>query len=115
MAATAPSAEVVIVCVVQVGGDPPLFLYQAILSSAKLADKTSKSPSPSRSAANTEYACIAELVMTLRVQEIGDPPPFLYQAITLSLELADSTSTRPSLSTSAADTNWAPFAVVVML
>jgi hypothetical protein len=111
----APLAAVVMVYAVQVSGLPPPFLYHATLSSLLLADSTSKRPSASRSAANTECAPPAAAEMVYAVQVSGLPPPFLYHAILLSYALADSTSIRPSASRSAAYTERTQSAAVVML
>ena len=46
------------------------FSYQAILSSIFEADRTSISPSPSRSTAYTERACLALVVMGCEVNEV---------------------------------------------
>ena len=79
----------------------PSFLYHAILSSRTEADKTSKLPSPSKSAAYTERAPSAEVLMG--VCAVKPPlPSFLYHAILSSLLEAESTSKSPSPSMSAA-------------
>jgi hypothetical protein len=70
---------------VQVSGLPPPFLYHAILLSARLADSTSTRPSASRSAANTERAESAAVVMVYAVHVSGLPSPFLYHATLSSL------------------------------
>ena len=48
----------------------PLFSYQAILSSAPEADRTSISPSPSRSTAYTDLEPSALVVMVREVNEV---------------------------------------------
>ncbi len=85
---------------VQATGTPPPFLNHTTSLWFKLADSTSTRPSPSTSAANTEWGVSAVAEMTYSVQLIGVPPRFLCQAILSSSTLAQSTSSRPSLSTS---------------
>jgi hypothetical protein len=59
----APSAPVVIVRAVQAEPSPAVFSYHAILSSSMEADSTSRSPSPSTSAAWTERAPSADVAI----------------------------------------------------
>ena len=81
----------------------PRFSYQAILLSKPEAERTSASPSPSRSVAYTEEAPSAEVVITCL--EPKEPPPlFSYQAILLSKKEAERTSASPSPSRSVAYT-----------
>ena len=103
------------VLAVKLGSEAPLFSYQAILSSLYEADNTSRSPSLSMSAAQTPYATSAEVVMVLAVKLGSEAPSFSYQAILSSMTEADTTSRSPSLSISAAQTEWAPSAEVVMV
>src|SRR5262245_39228897 len=111
----APTAELVIVWGVQVGWGAPLFSYQAIRESAAEADRTSRSPSPSTSAAKTPQAESAVLVMMCFVQSMGGPANCSYQAIVSSRMEAERTSMSPSPSRSAAKTVCAPSAVVVIV
>ena len=91
----------------------PLFLYHAILLSKREAESTSRSPSPSKSAAWTDHAPSAEVLMA--VCTVKPPlPSFLYHAILSSSREADNTSKSPSPSKSAAYTDQAPSAVVLM-
>src|SRR5207247_5499858 len=90
------------VLVVNPGGDPPLFSYQAILRSKDEAERTSVSPSPSTSAAKTDRAPFASVAIT-RAVNWGDVAPSLsYQAIVSPRNEAERTSMSPSPSTSAA-------------
>jgi hypothetical protein len=77
-----------------------LFSYQAIVSSFAEADSTSRSPSPSTSAANTEDAPSAVVVIGWAVNAGGEAPSFSCQAIVSSFADATSTSRSPSPSTS---------------
>ncbi len=56
---TGPPAVVEITRSVNVGGEPPSLSYHAILSSSIDAERTSVSPSPSKSVAKTELAPFA--------------------------------------------------------
>jgi len=55
-------------CSVKVGSNAPSFSYQAIVSSARDVESTSRSPSPSTSAVVTELAPSAAVVMTRSVK-----------------------------------------------
>src|SRR5881296_1474208 len=102
------------VLVVNPGGDPPLFSYQAILRSKDEAERTSVSPSPSTSAAKTDRAPLASVAIT-RAVNWGDVAPSLsYQAIVSPRNEAERTSMSPSPSTSAAKTEYAPSAEPVI-
>ena len=92
------------------------FSYQAILSSLEEAESTSGSPSPSRSVANTAAAPPAALVITCcgPKSALASPRRFSYQAISLSLRDAESTSGSPSLSRSTANTERAESAAFVI-
>ena len=94
--------------------DPSVFSYQAIVSSTPEAERTSTSPSPSRSAAKTDWAPSAAVVITCWSPKLPDPSVFSYQAILSSSLDAESTSRSPSPSTSAAKTDTAPSAAVVI-
>ena len=85
--------------------------YHAILSSLKDAERTSRSPSPSTSAAYTENAPSAAVVISCAVKLSA--PSFSYHAILLPNCKAERTSISPSPSTSAAYTDRAPLAAVV--
>src|SRR5205809_311046 len=63
----APFMLTSMVLVVNPGGDPPLFSYQAILRSKDEAERTSVSPSPSTSAAKTDRAPFASVAITRAV------------------------------------------------
>ncbi len=84
---------------------PSRFSYQAILSSSIDAESTSMSPSPSRSAAKTENAPSAAVVITCCGPKLPAPSRFSYQAILSSSWDADRTSRSPSPSRSAAKTD----------
>ena len=70
-------------------------------SARREAASTSVSPSPSTSAANTDAAPRAPVVMTRMTNDGGLPPTFSCQAIVWSRKDAESTSRSPSPSTSA--------------
>ena len=91
---------------------PSVFSYQAILSSSLEAERTSRSPSPSRSAAKTEWAASAAVEITCWLPKLPAPSVFSYQAILSSSAEAERTSRSPSPSTSAAKTDLAPSAAV---
>ena len=90
-----------------------MFSYQAIVSSYSEAERTSWSPSPSRSAAYTDVGLLAS-EMLFRSED--DPPPVVsYQAILPSLKEAERTSWSPSPSRSAAYTDSDPSALPVIV
>ena len=99
---SAPPAVVVMTRQVQMGGEVPLFSYQAIVSSLAEAERTSMSPSLSTSAAWIDAAKSAVVVMMWLVKMGGEAPLFSYQAILSSLAEAERTSRSPSPSTSVA-------------
>ncbi len=66
------------------GGEPPSFSYHAILSSPADAERTSVSPSPSRSAAKTDLAPLGVVEITHSVKVGGEPPSLSYHAIVSS-------------------------------
>ena len=86
-----------------------------MVSSFKEADKISISPSPSISAANTEFANSASVAISALVQVGFALPSFSYQAMVLSYPEADTMSISPSLSISEANTDRAPLTSVVIL
>ena len=97
----------------KVGGEPPSFSYHTMLVSKKNdADRTSVSPSPSKSVAKTERVPSAAVETTRSVKLGGEPPSLSYHAILLPPSEAESTSVSPSPSTSVAKTDQAPKAVV---
>ena len=110
----APSAASVMICWGPKLPSPSRFSYQAILSSLFDAERTSRSRSPSRSAANTPCAPKAAMEMIRSGPNVPAPSVFSYQAILLSSRDAESTSRSPSLSRSAAIANCAPSAAEVM-
>ena len=75
--------------------------YQVILEEPEMI---SISPSPSMSAAKTEFAPPASVSISAAVQEGSEAPSFSYQAIVLSFLEAESISMSPSPSISAAKT-----------
>ena len=87
---------------IKMGSEVPSFSYQAILLSILDALTISRSPSPSMSAAKTERAPSADVVMVRAVKLGSAAPSFSYQAILSSLYEAERTSRSPSLSISAA-------------
>ncbi len=109
---SAPSALVAILDAVKVGVAPPLFSYQAIVSSQVDAETISRSPSPSMSAAKTLLAPSASIVIIDVVQLGFSFPSFTYQAILSSKVDAEIISISPSLSRSAAKTEYASSALV---
>src|SRR5262249_60945800 len=113
-AALGRSVVVSMVCGVHAGTAVPSSSYQAFLLSLE-ADRTSVSPSPSRSAAATDKALSAVVLMVRSVKAGRAAPLFSYQAILSSLKEADTTSTSLSPSRSAADTETAPSALVLMV
>ena len=110
----APSAFVSITALVQVGFALPSFSYQAMVSSCAEADTISISPSPSISAAKTEVAETADVVISSAVQVGFALPSFSYQAMVLSFEEADKMSISPSPSISAANTDNGKSALVAI-
>jgi hypothetical protein len=64
---------------VQRGGEAPLFWYQNTPSSLKFEEKTSRSPSPSRSPTATCCGPMAEASITRLVQRGGEAPLLSYQ------------------------------------
>src|SRR3989442_7450761 len=88
---------------VHAGGEPPLFSYQTIPSSLKFADRTSVSPSPSRSATATVIGPKAEASMMRLVQIGGTVALFSYKATRLAPYSAAAKSWSPAPSTSAAN------------
>ena len=97
---------------VKLGGEPPSLSYHAILSSFSDAERTSIFPSPSTSAAKTEYAASAVVTTIRSVKVGGKPPSFSYHAILSSSPDAERTSVSPSPSKSVAKTEKAPIALV---
>ena len=75
----------------KLGGEPPSFLYQAILSSLTDAERASMSPSPSTSVAKTEMAPSAAVEITRSVKVGGKPPSLSYYAIVSSSRDAETT------------------------
>src|SRR5437764_1276030 len=102
-------AAVVMVCGVKVEPSPAVFSYQTILLSSSEAERTSRSPS------DTDFAPRAVVLMVCRVKVGSAAPSFSYQATLLSEAEADRTSRSPSPSRSAAATDVAPLAVVLMV
>src|SRR5687768_15017918 len=100
---------------VKEGLAPPSFSYQAILLSREEAERTSRSPSPSRSAHVTDAAPSAAVLMLRGAKEGSAAPSFSYQATLSSRKDADRTSRSPSPSTSAAVTEVAKLTVVLMV
>src|SRR5262245_30841953 len=107
MTLTAPPATVEITWVDHRTPFPSRFSYQAILSSSTEAERASMSPSPSTSAAKTERALRADVVITCCGPKLPAPSRFSYQAILLSCADADRVSRSPSPSMSAAYTHQA--------
>ena len=89
---------------VRPGGEAPSFSYQVMLLMWYSPTTTSTSPSPSTSAAKTEKAPLAAVLIVRAVHPGGDAPLFSYQVILLLYSDADSASVSPSPSTSAAKT-----------
>ena len=83
----------------------PSFSYQATRLSRQEEDRTSVSPSPSRSAAKTAVGSLTSVVMVCSVND--SEPLFSYQEMRLLMRTAATTSMSPSPSTSAASTAWA--------
>src|SRR5437867_2512362 len=110
----APEAIVEMTCSVHKSPDPVKFSYQAILLSKLEAERASMSPSRSRSTAMTLTAPSAEAEMTCCAPKVPAPSRFGYQAILSSLTEAERASISPSPSTSAATTDRAPSADVVI-
>ncbi len=104
-----------IVNAVHVCGDPPLFRYHITRKGlASDAVNTSTRPSPSASAARNAVGLLTPVAMLNIVQEITGPPLLRCHATLRSVALTDSTSTLPSLSTSAACTNRGPSVALEM-
>ena len=110
----APSALVAISEAAQEGSAAPLFSYHAMVSSPEEADTISISPSPSISAAKTDFAVSALVAILAAVQEGSAAPLFSYQAMVLSRVEADTISISPSPSISATKTDLAPSALVAI-
>ena len=94
------------------GNGQVVFSYHAILSSPPDAERTSMSPSPSKSVAKTERAKSAVVEITRSVKVGGDPPSLSYHAILLSFNEAERTSMAPSPFTSLANTDIARSALI---
>ena len=90
----------------------PSFSYQAIVSSFFDAETTSISPSLSISATKTDVALSALVAISVAVQVGFAAPSLSYQAMASSDLDAERISISPSLSTSAAKTDWGPSALV---
>src|SRR5688572_16435245 len=90
------------------------FSFQATVSSSWEADSTSRSPSPSRSPATAQRAWGASVARVRRIHDEPLPELFSYQASLLSPHEAESPSRSPSASRSAAETNSAALAWVLI-
>jgi len=104
------------VCGAQAEPFPAVFSCHVTLFWELLPYRTSASPSPSTSAANTARLPRAPgAVEMVRVAQ-ADPSPrvFSYQASLLSRGAATRTSPSPSPSTSAPNTCWAPAALAIV-
>jgi len=80
----APSTTVAMICWLPKLPAPSMFSYQAILSSDSEAERTSRSPSPSTSAAKTAWTASAAVEITCWLPKLPAPSVFSYQAILLS-------------------------------
>ena len=109
--------EKTIECSVHDVPSPETFSCHARSRPASAAESASTSPSASRSAANTERAPDAFEKMVRAIHDVPSPEiaEFSYHEILPSNGKADITSTSPSSSTSAANTERAPPTVVAMV